>query len=231
MKKVKLFCFPYAGGSATVYERWRGYLNPSIKLCPVELSGRGTRFNEPLYKNMNELIEDIYEYIEDELDDSLYSFWGHSMGGLISYELAHKAISNSKNVPERLFISGRVAPSVKREKNFLYKLPDEEFKKELMKLDGISKELYESKELCDIFIPILRSDFKITETFEENHRANKLNCDISVFYGQEDDMAFEEVAEWKKYTNRQCNIHKFKGGHFFINEHIREISNIINSSL
>ncbi|MCS4470409.1 thioesterase domain-containing protein [Clostridium botulinum] len=45
-----LFCLPYAGGSEAIYHKWKKYLNPSIELSPIELKGRGKRYNEIFMK-------------------------------------------------------------------------------------------------------------------------------------------------------------------------------------
>ena len=64
MKNIKLFCIPHAGGSAAVYSRWKKYLDSSIELIPVELSGRGIRMGEKLYDSLKEAIE-LAEYLRD----------------------------------------------------------------------------------------------------------------------------------------------------------------------
>ena len=103
MSKIKLFCFPYAGGSAAVYNRWKEYLNPEIELRPVELSGRGERMDEPLYTNMEDLIEDVFQLLEGEFEESEYALLGHSMGAMIIYELSRKIIDNNLKLPLHIF--------------------------------------------------------------------------------------------------------------------------------
>ena len=90
MKKIKLFCFPYAGGSAAAYNKWRQYLDKHIELRPVELAGRGRRIYDPLYQSIEEAVDDVYQLISPELAKGPYAFFGHSMGGIIAYELAYK---------------------------------------------------------------------------------------------------------------------------------------------
>jgi surfactin synthase thioesterase subunit len=33
--KLRLFCFAYAGGSASVFRIWANYLPKTIELCPI----------------------------------------------------------------------------------------------------------------------------------------------------------------------------------------------------
>lgn len=104
MKKFKLFCFPYSGGSSVIYEKWRKKLSPSIELIPIEYAGRGTRFATPLFENINDVVEDVFYAIKIHLDTtSHYSFFGHSMGALIAYELSHKLTQLNYTAPVHIF--------------------------------------------------------------------------------------------------------------------------------
>ena len=82
-----LFCLPYAGGSEVAYYKWKKYLHPSIELIPIELKGRGKRFNEIFYESLEEAVDDIFENIKDKIINNDYAIYGHSMGSLLSYEL------------------------------------------------------------------------------------------------------------------------------------------------
>jgi len=231
MPKVKLFCFPYAGGSSAMYEKWRKTMHNSIELIPIEYSGRGKRFSESLCNTMDEVVDDIYKTIKNDLDTAPYAFFGHSMGSLVSYELTHKIKKINHNQPSHIFFSGKAAPNIKGRNKDLHKLEDEEFKEEIFKLEGTPKEILENKDLMNIFLPILRSDFKIVEEYSYKNDVEKLNSNFTILYGKDDDMKFNEICDWQKHTNEKCNFIKFPGGHFFINENSEEIINIVNSLL
>lgn len=64
LMRIKLFCLPYGGGSAYSYLKWKSNLADLIELCPVELAGRGKRFHEPYYSNIDEAVDDVYKQIE-----------------------------------------------------------------------------------------------------------------------------------------------------------------------
>lgn len=74
---MNLYCFPFAGGSTLFFNDWIKYFDPSIKIISVELAGRGTRISEPFYDNFEQLINDIFSYINKEKE---YAFFGHSNG-------------------------------------------------------------------------------------------------------------------------------------------------------
>ena len=45
--KLRLLCFPYAGGSAWIFRAWAQQLPDTIEVCAIELPGRGKRMAEP----------------------------------------------------------------------------------------------------------------------------------------------------------------------------------------
>ncbi|WP_163834417.1 thioesterase II family protein [Spartinivicinus ruber] len=125
--KLRLFCFPYAGGSAAIYRSWPAWLDSSISLCPVLLPGRGTRLNESPIDQIDCLINALFAVLADNIDKP-YAFFGHSMGGLVAFELAKKLHQAGLRQPEHLFVSGRQAPHLSRKKRNIHDLPDNELK-------------------------------------------------------------------------------------------------------
>ncbi|MCU5554340.1 thioesterase domain-containing protein [Bacillus cereus] len=230
MNKIKLFCLPYAGGTANIYIKWRRYLLPEIELIPLELAGRGKRIGDLLYSDMNEAIEDIYQTIKPHLDGTPYAFWGHSMGSLLAYECTHKILEQQHKGPETIFFSGKNPPHIKVKK-IRHLLPNREFIDEVFSMGGTSKELIEQEDLLDFFIPILRADFRLVETYQYC-RKKKFLFDIAVLNGIEDEMTTKiEIEEWTKYTEKQCDIYQLNGAHFFIHDQMNDVINIINNKL
>ena len=110
MKRIRLFCLPYAGGSAMLYTRWKKFLHDSIELYPVELAGRGSRSKEPFYNSVNDAVDDIYNSIEETLDDTEFAFFGHSMGCVLVYELMYRIKELKNRIPIHAFFSLRKLP-------------------------------------------------------------------------------------------------------------------------
>ena len=84
--RLRLFCFPYAGGGAAVYRSWGGLLPREIQPCPVNLRGRGSRFTEAPLERLEAVTESLAEELAPHLDVP-FAFFGHSMGALIAFEL------------------------------------------------------------------------------------------------------------------------------------------------
>lgn len=229
---VKLFCFPYAGGSATFYNAWKAHLNPVITLRPVELAGRGTRVNDPLYKDISEAVNDLFLRLRSELYDGNYAFYGHSMGALISYELAMLIRKEGLPVPEHVFFSGKGAPNLSKDDEKLYHLMNpEDFKREVMNLGGTPPEFFDYPELLELFIPLLRNDFKLSETYQYPEEIRPFDHNISVLLGKGDDLTHNQCMGWKGHTDAICYHYYFEGGHFFLNQNTEQVCNIINNTL
>ncbi len=229
---INLFCFPYAGGSSAVYSRLKRFADKNINVIPVELAGRGQRISEPLYNNMEDVINDVYDKIVASVDEQPFALFGHSMGSSIVLELSHKILKNKKNEPLHLFLSGRCPPILYKVDKKIHDLPDEQFINEVYDLGGTPKEVFENRELRHIFLPILRSDYKLIEEYIYIEKDEKLNCDITVFNGKEDKMTdLEKLKKWGDYTSGKTDIFEFDGGHFFLHNQMEQIMNIMNKTL
>ncbi len=232
MAKTVLFCFPYAGGSAMIFNSWRKYLTPSIELRPVELRGRGRRISEKMYGDTTEMIDDVFHLIKSTADQSAYALFGHSLGALIAYELAQKMRKAHLPPARHLFFSGRGAPHIKRNDEKIYhRMGKEEFEDEVLKLGGTPPELFKNPELVNFFLPLLKNDFRLAETRMDTEIINPLDEDITIFLGTEDDLTTEQCEEWNKHSHRACHLKYFEGGHFFLHEHVPQIVNTICTHL
>jgi surfactin synthase thioesterase subunit len=230
MKKLKLFCLPYAGGSAVFYSKWNYLFPDHIEINAVELAGRGRRCEVPLYSNLTDAVDDVYNFLKSSiLNNEPYALFGHSMGALISYELSRKIKARNELLPLHLFISGREAPDIVEEKMY-HNMSYEQFKKEVMNLGGTPPEFFEYEELADVFLTVLRNDFRIAETHKHIDRDIKIDTDITVFYGNED-IEMYDVIGWRNHTQKKCKIYEFNGDHFFINDNLKQITNIICKTL
>lgn len=232
MKEFKLFCLPHAGGTAEIYNRWKKYLHPSIELYPLELAGRGKRFNETFYNSFDDALNDIYKCVENELDYTKYAVFGHSMGCILAYELIRKISDNRKQIPIHAFFSGSYPPHITKNSKKVHLLNNDEIIDEVLKYEGVTKELLEKREFLNFFLPIIRADYKVLESYTFIPEIFKVDCRITVLHGKNDvDITLEESLQWNSYTNSKCEIYEFNGNHFFINDNIADVVKIINNAL
>lgn len=231
-EKVRLLCFPYAGGSAAIFNKWAAYLDPRIELLPIELAGRGRRMHEPFYNTVPEAITDVFSTITKHITDQPYALFGHSMGGMIAYELAHRIREAGLQPPLHIFFSGRGAPHVARPDEKKYHLLNEaDFQNEVLRLGGTPPEFFEHPELLELFLPLLKSDFKLAEAPVRETIPQPFEHDITVFLGKDEDLTADQCDGWKKHTQGLCTTYYFEGGHFFIQHEIPRIIATINRTV
>jgi medium-chain acyl-[acyl-carrier-protein] hydrolase len=215
--RIRLFCFPFAGGGASMFLPWIDKLAPKIAVYPVQLPGRENQFTVPAFRRLPALLERLGEVLA-AFTDMPYAFFGHSMGGLICFELARHLRREHYPLPRHLFISGLRAPQVgwKIENPPVHQLPEEKFIERIRKLNGTPESILSNRELLRLVLPTLRADFELCETYRYISE-EPLDCSISAFGGVEDkNICLADIAAWKAQTTRKCRVRMFPGDHFFI---------------
>ena len=210
-----LFCFPYAGGSTNAFRHWRPCLPSEVNVCLVHVPGRGKRVNERPLTRLNLLVEAIADQICSDLRYP-FAFYGHSMGAMISFELARELRRRYGVEPVGLFLSGRPAPQLVRSGPIAFDLPHDDFIAILRKLNGTPRELLENPEVLELLLPALRADFEIVDTYEYRPEP-RLSCPITVYGGLQDRAApIGDLLRWKELTLAAFRVRWFRGDHFFI---------------
>lgn len=213
--RLRLFCFPYAGAGNTIYRSWTQGLPETIEIWSVRLPGRWARLTEPAFTRLAPLVEALAMAIPPYLDMP-FAFFGHSMGGLVSYELIYTLSGYPHLVPLHLFVSAHRAPHLPDRVPPLHVLPDPELIVELRRLNGTPEVVLQDAQLLQIVLPILRADLTVCETYTYTARES-LVCPISVFGGVGDaKVNADELAAWRYQTCRTFSQHMFPGDHFFL---------------
>ena len=224
---LQLFCFPYAGGSAQVFRPWQRHFSSEVSLWLAHLPGRGKRIAEPRFNCLKELVEVLAGAIVPILWEN-YGFWGHSMGALISFELARELRRRSHALPRALFVSGHRAPQVPALAPPAFNLPEEDFISELKRLNGTPRELLEDPEALKLFLPTLRADFQTTETYAYQPE-DPLACAIYAYGGLEDrDVPAGSLRAWRHQTSGKFTARMFRGDHFFIHSSSANLIHVLS---
>jgi medium-chain acyl-[acyl-carrier-protein] hydrolase len=216
MASLRLFCFPYAGGSANIFRGWAGQLPKYIEVCPVQLPGRGGRMMEQPFNSLRPLIESLADALFPYLEMP-FAFFGHSMGAIIEFELARYLRQRRLPQPLHLFASGRTAPQIPEEGPSDYDLPEPEFIEKVRGLNGTPKEVLEHPELMKLMIPLLRADFAMIQTYAYSPEP-PLDCPITALGGtQDEEISREHLEAWSTQTRDSFMLRMLPGDHFFIN--------------
>lgn len=213
--RMRLFCLPHAGGGATAFHSWNAALPAPVQIASVLLPGRETRLSEPLYTQMDALIDAMDRELRPWLDIP-YAVFGHSMGALLAFEWARRLQRDGLSMPAWLFLSGRRAPDSPDDTSLLHSLPDREFIEVVTRLyDGIPDEFLQNAEFMEVILPILRADVSVVESFRFRE-SEPLDCPMTVFAGKKDaSVGWGELLAWKRQTRRRFSVQLLPGGHFY----------------
>ncbi len=213
--QLRLFCFPYAGGGASIYRDWAKALPPEVEVCSIQLPGREGRLRETPIRQISTLIQELVHVIHPYLDRP-FAFWGHSMGAIIAFELTRQLRKEGMPGPSHLFVSGRSAPQIPNLRAAIHQLPDLEFMEEMRRLNGTPEAVLQNGELMELLLPILRADFALVETYTYVHEA-PLECPISAFGGLQDNLVSSgDLEAWNIQTWQNFKMRMFDGDHFFL---------------
>lgn len=227
--KMRLFCFPYAGGGASVFKDWHQSLNTEFEIIAIRLPGRESRFNEEPINSLSLLVDFLYHNILS-LMDKPFIFFGHSNGALVCFELSRLLQRKKKPMPDRIILSAKCPPHISRDVKNISQLPDAEFLTELHNMSGTPIEILQNHELMELLIPMLRADFSLSENFHYENDIT-LKCSATLFYGQQDKITIEQIMAWQDLFLKPVQVIAFSGGHFFIDEQRPQVLNKINQVL
>lgn len=228
---VRLFCFPYAGGGASVFAGWMSRLPQDIEVCPVQLPGRENRLSEPPLTSAGEAARLAVEALAPYFDMP-FAFFGHSLGALVAYESAQVLRRAGGAQPRHLIVSAHRAPHLPLRIEPMWPLPEADFRRRLVELNGTPKEVFQHEELLKLILPLLRADFRLAETYTRSADDEPLDCSIAVFGGRQDtDVPEEDLEAWSEMTRGSCEVKMLDGDHFFIHsqaaELMRDVSRIL----
>lgn len=212
---VRLFCFPYAGGGDSIFRSWQQILSDSIEVCPVQLPGRGSRITEPACTDMDQLLRLTGEALAPYLDKP-FAIFGHSMGALIGFELAHRLMREFDAQPVHLFVSGHSSPQTRS-----HRIERDQFDSDLQEMlrrnQGTPAEALENPELMELVLPVLRADLALCKSHIYTPKA-PFSFPITAFGGLGDHGVPREVIEgWREHTTGPFALRMLPGDHFFLN--------------
>ncbi|ONI78022.1 thioesterase [Actinosynnema sp. ALI-1.44] len=220
-EQLRLLCFPYAGGNAQTYVRWRKLLGQDVDVRPMQLPGHGERIRETPQHRWDGLLADVRAKLVGMLDRPIALF-GHSLGALLAFECARILVAEYGIRPVRLLVSGHRAPHLPLREEVLHHLPDAEF---LARLSERSRTL---RALTDpafrkLLVPMLRADFTASETYAWLD-GPPLECPVTALWGEQDpDVDLAETTAWQRHTTGQFDVVPFAGDHFFVDDKWKEV--------
>jgi epothilone polyketide synthase C len=249
--RLRLFCFPFAGGGSAVYRTWAQFIDQAIEVVAIEPPGRLARIAETPVADMKEFVEQLVPAMHGLLDRP-FAFFGHCLGALTMYETARQLIQTSQARPSHLFVSGarppdRVADQGDFEQRLMHDLlklaefrislpayaqPDDVFA-ELIRHFNIraTEELLSHPKLRQLILPVVRAEFQMATNYQFV-REPPWEIPITCFAARGDPYVSRKHAlGWGRFTNSRLQVHIREGAHFAVVDDVAFIHDVINREL
>jgi medium-chain acyl-[acyl-carrier-protein] hydrolase len=189
-------------------------LSPNVEVLALQLPGRGARLFEEPFRRSDDLIQSVVETILPLLDVP-FALFGYSMGALLAFEATRALQAHYQRIPEKIFVAACQAPQSFRVRFTRHKMSEADLIGELRRLNGTPPEILENESILGCFLPALRADFEILDTYAYRPSA-RLPCSIQVFGGTHDRISAKQLEEWSLQTSSSFSIDMVEGDHFFI---------------
>jgi surfactin synthase thioesterase subunit len=210
---LRLFCFPFAGGSTTTFSRWAELLRDKVTVCSIELPSHRAGSGRPPLSDFDALASALADDLEPHLGGR-FAFFGHSMGALLAFEIARKLQARGAS-PEVLFVSGEPAPHLSTgSEGSARELDDDALVHELITRGVLPANI--DRDLLSESLPVLRADLRTCASYVFN-KGPRLRCPIASFCGASDPLASkEQVSAWAAHTRGDFSVRTLPGGHHFV---------------
>ena len=213
--RARLFCFPYAGGGSGVFREWSAPLHDLVRVVALRPPGRESRFAEAPVPDVGMLADQIVAALTPFVTEMPFAFFGHSLGGLVAFEVARRLEKRGLAAPRALVISGCAAPTRRGERD-VARLPREEFLAKVRSMAGTPPEVFDHPELVSLLLPMLRADFLAAEDYTRSD-GPPLDTPLFVYGGLADeDVSVDALEAWRPESSAEVALRRFRGGHFFI---------------
>lgn len=228
-EKLRLFCFPCAGGSAVGYRAFAADLADRAIVHAVELPGHGLRLQERPLERMPALIDVLFAELSPRFDRP-FAFWGHSMGALVAFELARKLRREGGALPVYLFASAHRAPQLPNPDATKHLLPDPQLVAYLEELGGTPPAVAAYPELMELVLPALRSDLTLLNTYRYAEE-RPLDCPLMALGGTGDRLLQRPLLEpWREQTTK-FTLQIFPGDHFYLHSSHAMLMQVLRRAL
>jgi surfactin synthase thioesterase subunit len=223
-----LLVFPHAGAGASAYREFSKALSAHFDVIVFQYPGRQDRAAEPLLGTLPEIAAGAFdEFAASEHNRGPIVTFGHSMGALVAFEFVRLAEGAGIEV-RHLNIAATVAPHLAAAKPS-HPEDDEALLTHLSALDGTDAGVMANRELMMRTLPVVKADFAAVDAYSCSE-AVKVAAPIHAMGGEHDPLiTLADLYGWGKHTE-SIKVTMFDGGHFFVNQHLEAVAELLASS-
>lgn len=229
--EIIIYGFPFAAGSQYSYNGFMKKSSNGITWRAMDYAGRGRRIFETPMTNIHHIVDDFLEKLSKNLAVP-YAFYGHSMGSLVAYLLTVEIQKNNLPMPQHLFLSGRGGACIPEKFRNAISMTQAEITNEIMVMDGKIETLLQNPKLLNAYEKVLRADLLALEKYDYQYGTKEpLPIEATVIIGSQDIYSPQQAREWQREFSNSIDFYIMEGGHFFLFDHLDEISAIITKNV
>ncbi|MGF1426687.1 thioesterase II family protein [Kitasatospora sp. LaBMicrA B282] len=231
MQPTQLICLPFAGSGASFFKQWLPIAPPGLQLVPVQLPGREERFADTPHTEVARAVDEVHAWLLQRLGaGGPVALFGHSLGAVLAYELAHRLAGSDGQVPVRLFVSGSPGPWSPRADRATG-LDDEAFVARVRRFSGYTHPALEDPEMRELLLPLLRADVEMHEGYRPASD-KPLPVPITALRGADDALVdAAQCAQWAAATSARFATAELAGGHMYLAEGAADLLALIRDTL
>jgi medium-chain acyl-[acyl-carrier-protein] hydrolase len=228
--KHQLFLIHDAGGNKNVFDSWHDRIKPDIEIIIVQLPGRNDRSEEPAFRSVNALLEELVPLMNDEIKKP-FSIYGHSMGGLLAFEIARELQHSYGKFAQKLIVSG--TPGLRNYDNkFVNYIVDNDLSERDVHTLMPKFQRYDFEDpTVRKMIQVLMNDMKLIHSYKYTSKP-LLESDIIAFHAINDvRVRLNDVEKWESETRNEFKLIEVPGSHNFVYYESDALTRLINIEL
>ncbi|MFJ8313291.1 MULTISPECIES: thioesterase II family protein [unclassified Streptomyces] len=215
--ELRLFVFHHAGGSHLMYRDWPALFPSGWDVRTPDVPGRGPLDDRLPLADVGAVVDHFVAELGDQLTGN-FALFGHSMGGVVAYELTRRLLAESRTPPVWLGLSARGATRID-EASHRHLLSDAALRRAVAALGGTPQAVLDDPDLWGLFEPTIRGDLRLGETWSPAPTALPATVPVSAFGGRYDQtVPPEQLDGWSTLAERFLGLHLFDGGHFYFRD-------------
>jgi len=229
---IKLVCLPYAGAGASFFRPWAALAGDVLEIVPLQLPGRERLIDEEPYRDVHQAVDGLLPRLREQLGagEHRVALFGHSLGAVLAYELAHRLTAEPGIKLVHLFVSGSPHPGRSRERRATG-LSDDDFLARVGEFAGYHHPAFDDPEMREMLLPTLRADVEMHESYLPSTTL-PLDAPLTVVRGVDDTLVGpEDSVSWSKASGHDFEHVELPGGHMYLTESAPALLALIVSKL
>ncbi|MBL1077223.1 thioesterase [Nocardia sp. 2] len=220
---------PHAGGGASTYRPFSQALSTTFDVAVFQYPGRQDRARETPKETLAEVAAGAFEeFARSPLNNGVpLTIFGHSMGSIVAFEFTR--LIEKAGIPVRLLaVSGAVAPWRCAEMP-PHPTEDEPLLDHMAGLEGTGANILGNRDLMRMALPALKADYAAFDRYT-CPKDVVLQAPMHALGGSDDEyVTMGDLYAWQDHTTAPLQVTMFDGGHFYLNQQVAGITELLNA--